>query len=535
MQTQIANTEKQLNFSEYRFGGDSTKSSPRSGKQIFRIELGSDYLVWSLHKGTQVGMAGLLTDDDFSDPNKAINHLERLCDDLSLKKAEIDLFISLPDGLLRCFYIPVVPNNELEQVVSWEGNKVFPFDLQDAYFDWKIKEQFEWSGSKKYEVQAAAIPKKKISPLISYLIEKQFVIRRVTFTSLAWENIVEYNCRKTHNDCGNMALVRLVGHDLTILFFHNYFLEFLRENNLEAGSLGGGYEESLRFLDSPGGGSVSGGMIADSLDFEMIGRNISDSMDYYHGQFSQRTLDKIALAFPPEVQDYAIESLTDLLDIPVISAYPDNLVQKLPGSPFNILLPSAYPVGPQKNNLNLRPHEYVQKLQEKQRFQSILGGGVVLFFLLAVLSFIQFRQLATSEQSLEMINNDLEALQSSEAYSQIHQLSEREGMLSSQLATVRNQDYRLSAFLKALSLVTPEEIRLTALNLDAELAEGGVYTGTLSGFIPADRGYPEVALADYIKHINAVDFVLRSELKRQDITLNSSGKRLEFSLDVELK
>ena len=505
------------------------------------VELGSNYIVWSVFycsiKSLKMCKSGLITAKNMSDPEIACTHLQNLIIQNNLVKAEVDLYLSIPDALLRCHYIPAVPKNELDQVVTWESSKIFPFTFGKAFYDWKIAETLEWGGSKKYEIQAAAIPEDRIRPIFDLFHNHSLKINRITFASLAWEEYLRHGSASEKNaECGNVALARLVGNNLTILFFHNHFLEFMRENNLEAGSLGGGFEESLRFLNEDDTSTVDTNLAVDNIKFEDIARDINDSLDYYYGQFSQRNINKILIAFPPAIQQSAVRKISELMGVEVVSAYGsadiDNQGSEVP---INLFLPSGYTSAQNSRNLNLLPRSYRKVQTEKKRFRYALYGAGIILLLIIGISFFQQWQIKDLHSTARNLQNNLDQIISSPAYARIETLTVQEQNLVSQTNSINDENNRAVEFLKVLSNYTPSDIRLTDIDMNQNSsANSDNYYVDLAGFVRAEAGFPEVVLADYIKMLKQIKFIQSIKLLDRDMVLRSEGRQLAFNLELEI-
>lgn len=505
------------------------------------VELGGNYIVWSVFccsiKNLKMCKSGMLTADNMSDPEIACTHLQNLIIQNNLVEAEVDLYLSIPDALLRCHYIPAVPKNELEQVVVWESNKIFPFTFNQAFYDWKIAETLEWGGSKKYEIQAAAVPQDRIRPIFDLLHKNALKIKRITYTSLAWEEYLRH-CHKGNKgtESGNIALARLVGNDLTILFFHKHFLEFMRKNNLESGSLGGGFEESLRFLNEDSTSTVDNNLAINNIKLEDIARDINDSLDYYYGQFSQRNIDKVLIAFPRQIQDQSVAKLRDLLGVEVQSAYDSGVTGQFDSEvPVNLLMPSGYVSRYKSESLNLLPEYYHKKLAEKKRLRISFFAAALVVILIAGISFFQQWQINTNINTTKNLKANLEKLKTSQAYDKIQSLTALEQNLIAQVRTIENHSGRPAEFMKALSNLTPGDIRILNINTFMDKSTvPALCRISLNGFVKADAGFPEVLLADYIKTLKQVEFVNSVQLKNDNIVLQSEGRRLKFNLELEI-
>ncbi len=126
----------------------------RSGRLY--VEIGDDYLLWGLIGRKRLkdagSLAGAFTNSHLGDPAVQAEYLNEILASSGLQRGTAELFLSLPDAMLRSFYVPVVPANELKQIVLWEAAKVFPFSLQDEPIAWKVVNTVEWSGTRKHQI-----------------------------------------------------------------------------------------------------------------------------------------------------------------------------------------------------------------------------------------------------------------------------------------------------------------------------------------------------------------------------------------------
>lgn len=76
--------------------------------------------------------------------------------------------VSFPESLAftRGHSLPILPFEELAEAVSWQTKDMFPFPVEDIYYDWRVVEKRE----KEYQVMVVAVQKKVIDPLIEALV-----------------------------------------------------------------------------------------------------------------------------------------------------------------------------------------------------------------------------------------------------------------------------------------------------------------------------------------------------------------------------
>src|SRR3989344_4131756 len=76
--------------------------------------------------------------------------------------------VSFPESyaFTRGHALPILPVDELMEAVSWSAKDMFPFPIEDIYYDWRVVEKRE----KDYQVSVVAVQKKVIDPLIDCLV-----------------------------------------------------------------------------------------------------------------------------------------------------------------------------------------------------------------------------------------------------------------------------------------------------------------------------------------------------------------------------
>lgn len=501
------------------------------------IELANDYLIWSYAdaNGEKQPRCGILIDPRMYEPATALKYLERLTSQNFENGCVVSLYLSLSDAILRSFFVPAVPKNELQQVVMWEAGKVFPFQPEAEFFEWRVVDTVEWGGAKKHQIQAAAIPPARIQPVTDFL-SSRFEFKTLTLTSLAWEPQLV----KLKNDLPAIAeksvvVVRLFGSRLSALCFHKMALEFIRENELDGAVTGDEFENSLNMLQD---GEVHSRDFNTyhGFDCDAMARLVAEELDYYYGRFSQRSVDLLLLALPSELEEPASDALTRMLGIPVRSLTKASIDQgALPVESAHLLVPAALEMPWRSKPLELLPREYRRAVNERRIFHGALmvGGLAVLMTVLMVA--MQYVQLHKAEDARVDLTNTMSRLQNSEAYQGVVLMQTQSAAWQMQLAQLRGTSFAHSEFLRALSQLTPDGIFLTDLQLQIVQNEQGVQVAavSMSGFLGRTEQYPEVALSRYVKTLQEQPVVKRIHLQNQTYENIDNDRRLRFTIVLE--
>ena len=501
------------------------------------IELANDYLIWSYAdaNGEKQPRCGILIDPRMHEPATALKYLERLTAQNCDHACVVSLYLSLSDAILRSFFVPAVPNNELQQVVMWEAGKVFPFQPEAEFFEWRVVDTVEWGGAKKHQIQAAAIPPARIQPVTDFLT-RHFELKTLTLTSLAWEpQLVKLKKSLPAIAEKSVVVVRLFGNRLSALCFHKMALEFIRENGLDGAVTGDEFENSLNLLQD---GEVHNRDFNTyrGFDCEAMARLVAEELDYYYGRFSQRSVDLILLALPSELEEPASEALNRILGIPVRSLTKASIVQGvLPAESAHLLAPAALEMPLRSKPLELLPKEYRKAVGERRIFRGALlvGGVAVLIAVLMVV--LQYVQLHKAEDAKADLAQTMSRLQNSDAYQGVVMMQTQSAAWQTQLAQVRGASFAHSEFLRALSQLTPEGIFLSDLQLQMVQNEQGVQVAAVSmnGFMGRAEQYPEVALSRYVKTLQEQPLVKRIHLQNQAYEVVDNDRRLRFTIVLE--
>jgi hypothetical protein len=505
------------------------------------LEIGADYLLWGLVdkkslKG-QRSLVGAFTDSHLNDFNVQASYVNEIFAKSDLQHGEVDLFLSLPDAMLRSFFVPVVPKNELKQVVLWEAGKVFPFGLQGELFAWRIVNSVEWSGTRKYQIQVAAVPSAKVTPICELLTAKGLVVKRVTLAALAWEPILGSLTASAKTPASCTAVVRLLGNRLSVFCFHRGALEFVRENTIELSESGGEFEASLRYLDGSAPAPLFDPIAYQAIDPHAVSRMVLDNLDYYYGRFTQRTVDTIILAVPLEEHQPIAEALQETLGVPVLAAFGDTKA-KTPSDVLSqsLLAPATHKALRRSKQLDLLPTQLRVAGQQRAHFKYSLYAATLALTAALLASVFQFIILGGLVNEEGRLRSTLDGIKNSVPYREITTQVSEQTQWQTQLAQFRRTSSEHSQILKALSVFTPSDIYLTSINIQAAQDATGrqINSVSVAGFVKDNGRYLELRLAEYLKTLMNFPGCHRVELSNQNTTISNEGKRLGFSVAMEL-
>jgi Tfp pilus assembly PilM family ATPase len=517
------------------------KCSSLLGDQQLNIELGNDYLIWSITKAFSHDLTNVVC-GTFNDPRlPEFSVLEEkfleIVESAGLHNCSVNLFLSIHEALLRSYYVPLVPKEELDQVVKWEGNRVFPFNLDKELLDWRIMGTVEWSGTKKYQIQAAAAPANRIRQVCDLITKRGFSINSITLTASAWESHLRHHGKALGiKTLSSVAIIRLLGNNLSVLCFHKGKLEFVRESMVEMARSGHDYEASLRFVEGGVASDTTDPYLAQSVDPLLVSRSVVDDLDYYYGQFSQRNVEVVLLSCSTKIQPELIESLHTAIGIEIKSVFPEPVVLSHKTLAPYLLLPiSLRTFG--NRVLNLIPPLYLKAARETRKFRLSLVAAAVVTCVMAVVSATQLIHLRGVNDEMKAVQNSLDNTRNSPAYVSMQNFVNEEAMWQSQSAQMKQQPRLQTKFMKLLSVSMPSDIFLTNLTVEsAQGATGSPVAGiSITGFVTDQQPHSELSLAAFVKTLYAHPCCKNVQLRNQYTTVSDRGKRLEFNITLEME
>lgn len=515
--------------------------SERIRSATLNLEIGADYLIWSItNKGLfkkSLVSGGTLADAHLDDLAVLVARLTELVYNANLNHGSVNLFLSFPEAMLRSFYVPAVPGNELKQVVIWEANKVFPFPPEGELFDWKIVNTVEWNNARKYQIQAAAVPSARVTSICELLTAKGLRIERVTLTSLAWESFLERLAKEQELTGNCIAIVRLLGHRLGVYCYYRGALEFLRDNIIERSGVADGFEASLQYLEGAAPAPLDDPLSFKGVDPESIVRIVADNLDYYYGRFSQRTVDAIVLALPKEIYQLSADALQEALGVKVCAVPECGQTEEQIGMlPASLMMPAARKANWRSRILDLLPLQDRIARREFIRFKMATYAAAFIILMLSAVTISQRMSLHFLAVEEGQLQSALERIRSSTLHQEITTRVNEQSQWQGQVAELRKFSSEHSRLLKGLSNLTPSDIFLTSINLQVTQDATGqqISSASLTGFV-SDSGHNlELRLAGYLKTLQGYPCCRKVELANEFMTISSEGKQLEFSLVMEL-
>ncbi len=509
----------------------------RFSRPTLNLELGNDYLIWS-RTGSRQGSitnGGIIVDSALGTADGACALIKQLTQREGIGRAHINLQLSLTDAMLRTYHVAVVPKNELGKVVLWEAERVFPFKPSEDLFAWRIIDTVEWGSSRKHHIQAAAVPPHRLQPLFGYL-RNSHTVESVVLTATAWESYLtglKTQFASSPDECC-AAIVRLLGNRLSVFCLHNGTVEFTREALLDSVDIGKAFEASLAKLS--GDAFSTDRLYYQSLDVDELARTVAEELDFYYGQFTQRSVRRVFIALPPEIQDAARTTLSESLGVSVIPLVPAATSTSTSIENNYLFIPGKLPLNKAARKLGLVPEEIKRDQLERRRFRSSLGLAALALIALLVAWLLQAERLQSVRNYHDSLKQLTDAQLGSPVYQQLTEMRAAGETWRIQWQQFRQATNHYSRLLKLVSNTIPTNTFMTSTQTVSSHPSGtpGFVDATLNGFVSSRARYPEIELVQFIEDLKNSALVSKVDLHAYRRELGSDGNRLNFTLQVRM-
>ena len=172
-------------------------------KEVIGIDIGSSSVKLVQLKVTngsyQLLNAGILplpseaiVDNTLMDTTSIVAAVRNLVSSMGIKVKDVACSISGNSVIIRKIVIPAMPQEELEDQISWEAEQYIPFDINDVNLDFQILSP-ESNDSSKMNVLLVASKKDIISDYVALFNEAGLHLSVVDVDSFAVQNAFEAN------------------------------------------------------------------------------------------------------------------------------------------------------------------------------------------------------------------------------------------------------------------------------------------------------------------------------------------------------
>ncbi|MBU1318419.1 MAG: hypothetical protein KKG33_06660 [candidate division Zixibacteria bacterium] len=449
------------------------------------------------------------------------------------KRHEIHIQVSGPELQQRSFMIPVVPKSELNAVVRSEAKRVFPLEIDKGLFGWKVIGKVDWAGGMKYHVYSLLLGENWILWLTKLFGEHLHGIALVT------ANGQMYECNLNHK-ADNFAaedsyLTRLKLNVVETAFFHEGRLEFYREVPVDSLTDGGTVGDLKRIVGMESNdASPNHGLVSSELKTIM-----RDAIDYYQGQFGQRSIKTAYISMPSHLSEEIGKFVTTVIGGKVVDLSERSSVReycrrlKIADDISDCSQwMSIYPCRKINSSIvNLVPKFIMKARQESRIFKYSLVWCLMVLLSVAALTIFKYTSIVSIEKHLIEQQSLVEHVESAPVLQHLSGFEAKTVDLQGHLATLgSSRQSRFRAALVLLSSLSRESVRLNTVNV-SDRGTGGSVIG-LTGEVVGPNEKQEAELYMYVSGLRDHPMVEDIKIGSKRTSSQLAVKRTLFSMEV---
>ncbi len=233
----------------------------------------------------------------YEEPSIVLPSLTSLRDKLGAKGKTLNLCINMSHVTVREIRVPVVPLDELPEVVKWELKKVIDFDPEEYNLDYKVIEQVEGEAVPKYLVKVYVARKSILKQYVSLIEHADMKVDLITIPPFALKAlffklfeekpnnvaIIDLGAKTTSLSVIKDGIVRF---ERQLRFSGFDLIDILEKENIDFSSL-----RDLYLGYEIGDGSLLDNATKSALD--LLVEELSKSFGYYNSVIKGGSVSKI--------------------------------------------------------------------------------------------------------------------------------------------------------------------------------------------------------------------------------------------------
>ena len=310
----------------------------KKNKEIIGIDIGSSsvkLIQLKDNKGSlqllNVGIMPLsseaIVDNTLMDRSTITATIKKLIESLGIKVKNVTCSISGNSVIIRKIVLPAMPQEELEDQITWEAEQYIPFDINDVNMDFQILSP-DNNDPSKMNVLLVASKKDIINDYVAVFSEAGLQLSIVDVDSFAVQNAFEANHDYSSEDV--IALVNIGASVMNINVIKNGITLFTRDVQM-GGNL---YTEEIqKQLGLSGEDAEFGKLLANESDNEplknvilkineTITQEIRRSLDFYNSTANDERITGVFISGGCSKVFNLIDTITDKISMSVQALNP---------------------------------------------------------------------------------------------------------------------------------------------------------------------------------------------------------------------
>jgi hypothetical protein len=268
---------------------------------------------------------------------------------------------------------------------------------------------------------------------------------------------------------------------------------------------------------------------------ESLVNEIANALDYYVGQFSNTSADKVFVYGDLSYSDELIGNLSNRFGIEFQRFPVETIIECHKGAKYffdeiSVMLTNVALALNNFKLINFLPPSVKEKWKERRFLKLALPGLMALMFLLLSFWYGLRSDNKIMDETVNLMDKQIEAIQNSETFGLYNRIKNRMAIEQAVLAGLDHRQTYLHLNLKELSLITPEKIKLDMYDLEAI---DGINKLRISGKAISYEPPPEIILAEFIARLESSEFYNNIKLKRHVKRREHGEFVIDFLVETE--
>lgn len=417
---------------------------------------------------------------------------------------------------LRNIALPQMTKKELKNALYWEGNRRIPFGLDDAYYGYHTTKSTSGKGQNSTETILMAVSKTEIDKKLDLLkrlgIHISSVYHELEALGYLLPFIDGYDSQKTY------ALINVKRKNSEISFYRGTRLEFINISSVGT--------ETLAVADS---------QTKHEFFTESLVNEISISLDYYIGQFSNTSTDLVFVYGDLAYSEELIHNLSNRFGI-VFRRFPldniagahrinEQIVEQMPVS-----LSAAALAISDYDFINFLPPIEKEKIRAKKYFKWAVPAVCTLVLFLSGFWWSLKYSNNINEGRLHATEEQINHIKNSSTFILYTQIKNQLAAEKAIIEKLYQEPTFLNLNLKELTRITPTRIKLNLYDIQNLGARNVII---LSGEAVSNQPPPEIILAEFIAGMNNSPFFDRVALKKHSKRYEDDHFKIDFTIEMD--
>lgn len=426
----------------------------------------------------------------------------------------MSIVISGRETALRSFLMPAIKKSDLDSAIELEARTQLPFPIEDCTYDYRPISRIVSGNRQLYNISLLGATRRLIQEKLEPLDDRKELIEHIYHAPDVVGKLLPY--LNNFNPEESYTAINIGMNQSEISFYKGSALEFYSVLPVGSSMLGKTPDK------------IAYDFLAESLASE-----IRTSIDFYAGRYSRPVSNRILVYSDLAYSEEIVNSLRGTSGYE-FQRFPVEKINFLPTASLKIYeeqipacLPAFAAASCPEGMADLLPPED-KKVRKEFRFVEYAKAAVILLVVVLISSSLLISKAIDIKQDRIMnLNQQVNDFVQSEAYKTYNILKQQIAIDRAYLATAKGNPNFLSLNLKALSHLTPANVRLLHFQFHP-LEEGNNLF--MQGVVYSETIPPEVILAEFVENLAASLFYEQVEVDRYVKRKKHKGFEIDFTL-----